>query len=61
MQDQIISNPVLDLLPKHLLQFVKPQVYEDYSPIDHAVWRYVMMKNIAILPQLAHSSYLKGL
>jgi len=61
MQDQIISNPVLDRLPKHLLQFVKPQVYEDYSPIDHAVWRYVMMKNIAILPKLAHSSYLKGL
>ena len=61
MQDQIISNPVLDRLPKHLLQFVKPQVYEDYSLIDHAVWRYVMMKNIAILPKLAHSSYLKGL
>ncbi len=61
MQDQIISNPVLDRLPKHLLQFVKPQIYEDYSPIDHAVWRYVMMKNIAILPHLAHSSYLKGL
>jgi len=61
MNNQIISNPVLDRLPKHLLQFIKPQVYEDYSPIDHAVWRYVMKKNIAILPKLAHASYLKGL
>ncbi len=61
MLNQITTNPVLDQLPKHLLQFVMPQVYENYSPIDQAVWRYVMQKNIQILPHLAHPSYLRGL
>ena len=33
------SNPILDKLPKHLKQFIKPQNYEDYTAIDQAVWR----------------------
>ena len=40
------SNPILDRLPKHLRQYIKPQNYEEYSPIDQAVWRYVMRKNV---------------
>jgi len=61
MNSTIESNPLLDRLPKHLQQFVKPQDYSDYTPINQAVWRYVMRKNVAYLSKVAHSSYLKGL
>ncbi len=61
MQHLIPNNPVLDKLPKHLRQFIKPQNYDDYSPIDQAVWRYVMRKNVDYLSRVAHSSYLDGL
>jgi phenylalanine-4-hydroxylase len=55
------SNPLIDRLPPHLKQFIKPQDYERYSPINQAVWRYVMRKNISYLSKVAHESYLKGL
>jgi phenylalanine-4-hydroxylase len=61
MQHLIPNNPVLDKLPKHLRQFIKPQNYDDYSPIDQAVWRYVMRKNVDYLSRVAHGSYLDGL
>jgi phenylalanine-4-hydroxylase len=55
------SNPILDKLPKHLRQYIKPQNYEDYTPINQAVWRYVMRKNIDYLSKVAHKSYTEGL
>ena len=55
------SNPILDKLPKHLKQYIKPQNYEEYSAIDQAVWRYVMRKNVDYLSQVAHKSYVDGL
>ena len=55
------SNPLLDRLPKHLKQFIKPQNYDDYTPINQAVWRYVMRKNVSYLSKVAHKSYLDGL
>lgn len=55
------SNPLIDRLPPHLKQFIKPQNYKDYTPINQAVWRYVMRKNISYLSQVAHDSYLKGI
>lgn len=55
------SNPILDRLPQHLRQFIKPQNYEDYTPINQAVWRYVMRKNVDYLSKVAHDSYLDGL
>ncbi|TYA74991.1 aromatic amino acid hydroxylase [Seonamhaeicola marinus] len=61
MHTLIESNPILNRLPKHLKQFMKPQNYEDYSAIDHAVWRYVMRKNVSFLSKVAHKSYLEGL
>ncbi|WP_394974883.1 aromatic amino acid hydroxylase [uncultured Croceitalea sp.] len=61
MKKEIESNPLIDRLPPHLKQFIKPQSYEDYSPINQAVWRYVMRKNISYLKEVAHHSYLKGL
>ena len=42
-------------------QFIKPQDYSDYTPINQAVWRYVMRKNVNYLSKVAHNSYLDGL
>ena len=61
MSTTIESNPLLDRLPKHLRQFIKPQDYSDYTPINQAVWRYVMRKNVNYLSKVAHNSYLDGL
>ncbi len=61
MEAQFESNPLIDRLPEHLKQFIKPQDYSDYSPINQAVWRYVMRKNVDYLSQVAHESYLEGL
>ena len=55
------SNPILDKLPEHLKQFIKPQDYEQYTAIDQAVWRYVMRKNVDYLSKVAHTSYVNGL
>ncbi|PZX92248.1 aromatic amino acid hydroxylase [Flavobacterium aquariorum] len=61
MNTKIESNPLLERLPKHLKQFIKAQDYSDYTPINQAVWRYVMRKNVNYLSKVAHSSYLEGL
>ncbi|MFV8226253.1 aromatic amino acid hydroxylase [Christiangramia aquimixticola] len=61
MLDNIPSNEILDRLPAHLQQYIKPQNYEDYTPINQAVWRYVMRKNVDYLSKVAHDSYLEGL
>jgi phenylalanine-4-hydroxylase len=37
MNSTIESNPLLDRLPKHLKQFIKPQDYSDYTPINQVV------------------------
>ncbi|MFY0684332.1 MAG: hypothetical protein JXR20_07260, partial [Balneola sp.] len=55
------SNELIDRLPEHLKQFIKPQNYEDYTPIDQAVWRYVMKRLVNHLSKVAHHSYLEGL
>ena len=61
MNESFESNPLIDRLPKHLKQFIKPQDYSDYTPINQAVWRYVMRKNVDYLSSVAHNSYLEGL
>jgi phenylalanine-4-hydroxylase len=48
-------------IPAHLRQFVSEQHYEEYTPIDHAVWRYVMRQNHHALKDSAHSAYVEGL
>ncbi|MBE0663800.1 MAG: aromatic amino acid hydroxylase [Bacteroidales bacterium] len=55
------SNEVLDKLPRHLMSLVIDQPYNDYTAQDHAIWRYVMHRNVKYLPQVAHGSYLDGL
>lgn len=61
MDVKIKTNPLIDRLPPHLKQFIKPQDYTDYSPINQAVWRFVMRKNVSYLSKVAHKSYSKGL
>ncbi|WP_113926577.1 aromatic amino acid hydroxylase [Bacillus sp. P14.5] len=48
-------------IPLHLREFVSTQNYEAYSPVDHAVWRYVMRQNHAFLEGRAHPAFVKGL
>lgn len=55
------SNPLIDRLPPHLKQFIKPQDYEHYTPEDQAVWRFVMRQNVSYLPSVAHESYRGGI
>lgn len=59
--EAIESNKILNRLPQHLKQFIKPQNYEEYTPINQAVWRYVMRKNVDYLSKVAHKSYVNGL
>jgi phenylalanine-4-hydroxylase len=54
-------NEVTKKLPKHLLQFVVDQPYDAYTPVDQAVWRYVMRQNYHHLQKVAHESYVQGL
>lgn len=61
MLKKIITNPLIDRLPPHLKQFIKPQNYEMYTAQDQAVWRHVMHKNVEFLGKVAHGSYLAGL
>ncbi|NND63520.1 MAG: aromatic amino acid hydroxylase [Flavobacteriaceae bacterium] len=61
METKFESNELIDRLPPHLKQYIKPQQYEQYTPINQAVWRYVMRKNVDYLSKVAHESYVDGL
>ena len=56
-----MNNPAVAGLPKHLLQFAVDQRYDDYTPVDHAVWRFIMRQNIFFLKEYAHKVYFQGL
>lgn len=55
------NNPQVAKLPRHLKQFIVEQNYEKYTPIDHAVWRYVMRQNYSYLKDVAYYPYIPGL
>jgi phenylalanine-4-hydroxylase len=61
MEASFERNEVLDKLPRHLLDLVIDQPYDNYTAQDHAVWRYVMRQNVNFLGRVAHKSYLDGL
>jgi phenylalanine-4-hydroxylase len=54
-------NEVTKKLPKHLHKFIVKQPYDEYTPQNQAVWRYVMRMNVDYLSKVAHKSYLTGL
>src|SRR5438105_10850559 len=55
------SNAAVAACPKHLLQFAVDQRYDDYTSVDHAVWRFIMRQNIFFLKEYAHKVYFQGL
>ena len=55
------TNRAVQSLPKHLLQFAVDQRHEEYTPVDHAVWRFIMRQNIFFLKEYAHKVYFQGL
>src|SRR5438270_2303485 len=56
-----MNNKAVASLPKHLLQFAVDQRYDDYTPVDHAVWRFIMRQNVFFLKEYAHKVYFQGL
>lgn len=56
-----MNNAAVAALPKHLLQFAVDQRYDDYTPVDHAVWRFIMRQNGFFLREYAHKVYFQGL
>jgi phenylalanine-4-hydroxylase len=61
MQPFSQTNKAVQSLPNHLLQFAVDQRYDEYTPVDHAVWRFIMRQNIFFLKEYAHKVYFKGL
>src|SRR3954464_14278126 len=55
------DNAAVASTPKHLLQFAVDQRYDDYTPVDHAVWRFIMRQNTFFLREYAHKVYFQGL
>ena len=58
---ELYENENIRTLPNHLKQFIVDQNYGDYTPIDHAVWRYVMRQSVDFLRTNAHPIYIEGL
>jgi phenylalanine-4-hydroxylase len=48
-------------IPPHLLQFVVEQDYEQYTAVDQAVWRFVLLQLSTRLSETAHPAYRDGL
>lgn len=48
-------------IPSHLKPFVSTQHYDQYTPVNHAVWRYIMRQNHSFLKDVAHPAYVNGL
>jgi phenylalanine-4-hydroxylase len=56
-----LNNAAVAATPKHLLQFAVDQRYDDYTAVDHAVWRFIMRQNVFFLREYAHKVYFQGL
>jgi phenylalanine-4-hydroxylase len=56
-----LNNSAVAATPKHLLQFAVDQRYDDYTSVDHAVWRFIMRQNTFFLREYAHKVYFQGL
>ncbi len=54
-------NAPLSTIPEHLREYITEQDPSLYTPIDQAVWRYVMRVSKAFFAKHAHPLYLQGL
>lgn len=57
----LTKNENLKRLPLHLHKYVVNQNYANYTPEDHAVWRYMMRISFDFLAENAHQSFVEGL
>lgn len=48
-------------VPAHLQRYVVEQDYGQYTEIDHAIWRFVLLQTYARLQHTAHPAYKTGL
>lgn len=48
-------------IPANLKPYISKQYYHRYTPIEHAVWRFVMKQNHYFLKDIAHPAYVNGL
>ena len=55
------NNKQVAKLPLHLRKYIVEQEYDKYTPINHAVWRYVMRQNYSYLKNVAYYPYIPGL
>lgn len=55
------QEQVLESIPSHLRPFCVQQKYDEYTPQDQAVWRYIMHRNMHALRLHAHPAYVEGL
>ena len=55
------NNRQVAALPAHLKQYIVDQNYGHYTPVDHAIWRYVMRQNYSYLKDVAYYPYIPGL
>lgn len=51
----------LDRVPPHLRRYVVEQDYSQYTGVDQAVWRFVLLQMYDKLQRTAHPAYRKGL
>jgi len=58
---QDFNNEQVRRLPEHLRKYIVDQEYEHYTPVDHALWRYVMRQNYSFLKDAAYYPYIPGL
>ncbi len=58
MQSQL---DVIQSLPPHLQPFVATQDYTNYTPRDHAIWRFLIHQLAYSLKDAAHDTYFEGL
>ncbi|MGZ4107798.1 MAG: aromatic amino acid hydroxylase, partial [Tumebacillaceae bacterium] len=61
MSEQVHTSVIGLQIPAHLRQYVVAQEYDKYTPINQAVWRYVLRQNSAFLAEKGHGSYIDGL
>jgi len=54
------TNPRSAIAPKTSAAFAVDQRYEEYTPVDHAVWRFIMRQNIFFLKEYAHKVLFSG-
>lgn len=54
-------TPTLERVPPHLRRYVVEQNYAEYTAVDQAVWRFVLLQMYAKLQHTAHPAYRNGL